>query len=138
MKKIKKLAILKNFITKMIDEDDHDEQVRCTGSDVEIEEYTDTEEPAYTTYQSTDKLFDTEQPCWQRFSFLATLGIVTASVTTSIISLPLYLENVSGTANAYTGTQFLPCYVALYTLRSALNTKHSVCCIRETILHTII
>ncbi|KAH0550435.1 uncharacterized protein LOC123261151 isoform X2 [Cotesia glomerata] len=91
----------------MIDEDDQDEQLRRTGSDVEIEEYTDTEEPAYTTYQPSDKLFDTEQPCWQRFSFLATLGIVTASVTTSIISLPLYLENVSGTANAYTGLLFI-------------------------------
>ncbi|XP_074097035.1 uncharacterized protein LOC141526128 [Cotesia typhae] len=91
----------------MIDEDDQDEQLRRTGSDVEIEEYTDTEEPAYTTYQPSDKLFDTEQSCWQRFSFLATLGIVTASVTTSIISLPLYLENVSGTANAYTGLLFI-------------------------------
>ncbi|KAK0167197.1 hypothetical protein PV327_004626 [Microctonus hyperodae] len=90
----------------MMDDDDHDE-MRCTGSDVEIEEYTDTEESPYTTYQSTDKLFDTDQPCWQIFYFLITLAIVAISITTSIITLPLYLESVSTAANGYTGLLFI-------------------------------
>lgn len=89
-----------------MDDDDHDE-MRCTGSDVEIEEYTDTEESPYTTYQSTDKLFDTDQPCWQIFHFLITLAIVAISITTSIITLPLYLGSVSTAANGYTGVYLI-------------------------------
>ena len=84
-------------------DDDDQEELRCTGSDVEIEEYTDTEESPYAAYQSTDKLFDTDQPGWQKFSFLATLTTLVMSVTIAIISFPLYLESVSATSNAYAG-----------------------------------
>ncbi|XP_015601302.1 uncharacterized protein LOC107270636 isoform X2 [Cephus cinctus] len=87
-------------------DDEEQEELRCTGSDVEIEEYTDTEESPYAAYQPTDKLFDTDQPGWQKFGFLATLCTVIASVTTLIISFPLYLESVSAVSNAYTGLTF--------------------------------
>ncbi|XP_034941222.1 uncharacterized protein [Chelonus insularis] len=90
-------------------DDDEQEDGRCMGgSDGEIEEYTDTEESPYAaTYQSTDKLFDTDQSCWQRFSFLITLVIVAASITSSVITLPLYLESVNTAASAYTGLLFI-------------------------------
>ncbi|XP_043271534.1 uncharacterized protein [Venturia canescens] len=90
----------------MMDEDDQ-EELRCAGSDVEIEEYTDTEDSPYAAYQSTDKLFDTDQPGWQKFSFLATLVALVISVTIAIISYPLYLESVSEVSNAYAGLLFI-------------------------------
>ncbi|XP_012270816.1 uncharacterized protein LOC105694572 isoform X2 [Orussus abietinus] len=88
-------------------DDDEQEELRCTGSDVEIEEYTDTEESPYAAYQSTDKLFDMDQPGWQKFSFLTTLITVIISVTTLIICFPLYLESVNTVSNAYTGLMFI-------------------------------
>ncbi|CAL7942139.1 unnamed protein product [Xylocopa violacea] len=85
----------------MVD-DEEQEELRCTGSDVEIEEYTDTEDSPYVAYQPTDKLFDTDRVAWQKFSFIATLLIVVVSITSLIITYPLYLESVSNVSNAYT------------------------------------
>ncbi|XP_011306437.1 uncharacterized protein [Fopius arisanus] len=90
----------------MMDDDDQ-EELRCAVSDVEIEEYTDTEESPYGAYQSMDKLFDTDQPCWQKFGFLTTLTVLVASITSSIVTFPLYLESVSSAANAYSGLLFI-------------------------------
>lgn len=87
----------------MMDDDDQ-EELHCTGSDVEIEEYTDTEETPYAAYQPPDKLFDTDQPEWQKFGFLGTLTVVVTSVTMLVIAFPLYLESVSAVSTAYTGT----------------------------------
>jgi len=85
-------------------DDDEQEELRCTGSDVEIEEYTDTEESPYVAYQaSSDKLFDTDRENWQKLRFLATLVSVAISVTVLVISYPLYLESVSAVSSAYTG-----------------------------------
>lgn len=89
----------------MID-DEEQEELRCTGSDVEIEEYTDTEESPYVTYQPADKLFDSDHAAWQKFRFVATLFAVVVSVSLLIISYPLYLESVSTVSNAYTGLLF--------------------------------
>lgn len=86
----------------MVD-DEEQEELRCTGSDVEIEEYTDTEDSPYVAYQVTDKLFDTDRATWQKFSFIATLLTVVVSITFLIITYPLYLESVSYVSNAYTG-----------------------------------
>lgn len=86
----------------MVD-DEEQEELRCTGSDVEIEEYTDTEDSPYVAYQATDKLFDTDRATWQKFSFIATLLTVVVSITFLIITYPLYLESVSYVSNAYTG-----------------------------------
>lgn len=86
----------------MVD-DEEQEEFRCTGSDVEIEEYTDTEDSPYVAYQATDKLFDTDRATWQKFSFIATLLTVVVSITFLIITYPLYLESVSYVSNAYTG-----------------------------------
>ncbi|XP_066600836.1 uncharacterized protein [Prorops nasuta] len=87
-------------------DDDEQEDFRCTGSDVEIEEYTDTEDSPYSPYQNNDKLFDTDQATWQKFNFLATLISLVISVTVLIITYPLYLESVSALSNAYTGLMF--------------------------------
>lgn len=89
----------------MVD-DEEQEEFRCTGSDVEIEEYTDTEDSPYVAYQATDKLFDTDRATWQKFSFIATLLTVVVSITFLIITYPLYLESVSYVSNAYTGLLF--------------------------------
>ncbi|XP_016909938.1 uncharacterized protein LOC107996417 [Apis cerana] len=89
----------------MVD-DEEQEELRCTGSDVEIEEYTDTEDSPYVAYQATDKLFDTDRATWQKFSFIATLLTVVVSITFLIITYPLYLESVSYVSNAYTGLLF--------------------------------
>ncbi|CAK9818702.1 hypothetical protein ANTQUA_LOCUS9907 [Anthophora quadrimaculata] len=89
----------------MVD-DEEQQELRCTGSDVEIEEYTDTEESPYVTYQPGDKLFDTDRAAWQKFSFVATLLIVIVSITFLIITYPLYLGSVSNVSNAYTGLLF--------------------------------
>nr|XP_012135690.1 PREDICTED: uncharacterized protein LOC100879956 [Megachile rotundata]XP_012135691.1 PREDICTED: uncharacterized protein LOC100879956 [Megachile rotundata]XP_012135692.1 PREDICTED: uncharacterized protein LOC100879956 [Megachile rotundata]XP_012135693.1 PREDICTED: uncharacterized protein LOC100879956 [Megachile rotundata]XP_012135694.1 PREDICTED: uncharacterized protein LOC100879956 [Megachile rotundata]XP_012135695.1 PREDICTED: uncharacterized protein LOC100879956 [Megachile rotundata]XP_01 len=89
----------------MVD-DEEQEELRCTGSDVEIEEYTDTEESPYVTYQTTDKLFDTDRAGWQKFSFIATLLILVVSITFLIIAYPLYLNSISTVSNAYTGLIF--------------------------------
>lgn len=87
-------------------EDDEQEELRCTGSDVEIEEYSDTEEPPYVGYQSSEKPFDTEAPNWKKFIFIFTLITVIISVTILVISFPLYLESVSAVSNGYSGNRF--------------------------------
>lgn len=85
-------------------DDEEQEELRCTGSDVEIEEYTDTEESPYVAYQAgSDKLFDTDRENWQKLRFLATLLSVVVSVTVLVISYPLYLESVAAVSSAYTG-----------------------------------
>lgn len=89
----------------MMVDDEEQEELRCTGSDVEIEEYTDTEESPYVAYQTADKLFDTDRVAWQKFNFVATLLIVIVSITFLIVTYPLYLESVSTVSNAYTGIQ---------------------------------
>ncbi|XP_053984953.1 uncharacterized protein LOC128879646 isoform X1 [Hylaeus volcanicus] len=89
----------------MVD-DEEQEELRCTGSDVEIEEYTDTEESPYVGYQSSDKLFDTDRVAWQKFSFVATLLTVVVSITFLIVTYPLYLESISTVSNSYTGLLF--------------------------------
>lgn len=87
-------------------DDEEQEELRCTGSDVEIEEYTDTEESPYAAYQAGgDKLFDTDRENWQKLRFLATLVSVAVSVTVLVISYPLYLESVAAVSSAYTGRQ---------------------------------
>lgn len=87
-----------------MEDDDQEEELRCTtGSDVDIEEYSDTEDSIYTTYEQSDKLFDMDQPCWQKFLFLVTLSIVIVSITASIISYPLYHESISVASSAYAG-----------------------------------
>ena len=88
-------------------EDDDREELRCTGSDVEIEEYTDTEESPYVAYQASEKPFDTDSPGWKKFSFIFTLIIVIISVTVLIISFPLYLESVSTVSNGYSGNRMI-------------------------------
>lgn len=85
-----------------MDDDDQDD-FHCQGSDAEIDDYTDSEDNSYTMYQSTDKLFDTDQPLWKKFSFISTLMTVIISATVLIITFPLYLESVSRVSNAYTG-----------------------------------
>ncbi|XP_047351909.1 uncharacterized protein LOC124949974 isoform X3 [Vespa velutina] len=87
----------------MID-DEEQEELRCTGSDVEIEEYTDTEESPYVgAYRaSSDKLFDRSRATWQKFTFLITLLTVVTSVTVLVIGFPLYLESISAVSNSYT------------------------------------
>ncbi|XP_046424130.1 uncharacterized protein LOC124181530 [Neodiprion fabricii] len=100
-----KLASLTSCVTTMMDDDDQ-EELHCTGSDVEIEEYTDTEETPYAAYQPADKLFDTDRPGWQKFRFLGTLMVVVTSVTMLVIVFPLYLESVSAVSSAYTGLLF--------------------------------
>lgn len=85
-------------------DDEEQEELRCTGSDVEIEEYTDTEESPYVAYQAGDKLFDTDHENWQKFRFLASLVSVAVSVTVLVISYPLYLESVGTVSSAYTGS----------------------------------
>ncbi|XP_017881155.1 uncharacterized protein LOC108625569 [Ceratina calcarata] len=92
-------------MSTMVDEDEQ-EELRCTGSDVEIEEYTDTDESPYVAYQATDKLFDTDRVAWQKFSFLATLFALVISITSLVITYPLYLESVSNVSNAYTALLF--------------------------------
>ncbi|XP_032667239.1 uncharacterized protein LOC116842314 isoform X1 [Odontomachus brunneus] len=87
-------------------DDEEQEELRCTGSDVEIEEYTDTEESPYVAYQAGDKLFDTDRENWQKFRFLASLVSVAVSVTVLVISYPLYLESVGAVSSAYTGLLF--------------------------------
>ncbi|XP_078042581.1 uncharacterized protein LOC144472966 isoform X2 [Augochlora pura] len=99
------MASLGGCVSTMVD-DEEQEELRCTGSDVEIEEYTDTEESPYVAYQATDKLFDTDRVGWQKFSFIATLFAVVVSITFLIISYPLYLESVSSVSSAYTGLLF--------------------------------
>ncbi|XP_047351908.1 uncharacterized protein LOC124949974 isoform X2 [Vespa velutina] len=91
----------------MID-DEEQEELRCTGSDVEIEEYTDTEESPYVgAYRaSSDKLFDRSRATWQKFTFLITLLTVVTSVTVLVIGFPLYLESISAVSNSYTGLLF--------------------------------
>ncbi|KAF7400518.1 hypothetical protein HZH66_005702 [Vespula vulgaris] len=88
--------------------DEEQEELRCTGSDVEIEEYTDTEESPYVgAYRaSSDKLFDKSRATWQKFTFLITLFTVVTSVTVLVIGFPLYLESISAVSNAYTGLLF--------------------------------
>ncbi|XP_014486086.1 PREDICTED: uncharacterized protein LOC106750328 isoform X2 [Dinoponera quadriceps] len=89
-------------------DDEEQEELRCTGSDVEIEEYTDTEESPYVAYQAGDKLFDTgRSENWQKLRFLASLVSVAASITVLVISFPLYLENVGAVSSAYTGLLFI-------------------------------
>ncbi|XP_048516158.1 uncharacterized protein LOC105691561 isoform X2 [Athalia rosae] len=100
-----KLASLTSCVTTMMDDEDQ-EELHCTGSDVEIEEYTDTEETPYAAYQPSDKLFDTDQPGWQKFGFLGTLTVVVTSVTMLVIAFPLYMESVSAVSTAYTGLLF--------------------------------
>ncbi|KAF7987645.1 hypothetical protein HCN44_003508 [Aphidius gifuensis] len=90
----------------MMEDDDQEELRYTTGSDVEIEEYTDTEESTYPVYQQSDKLFDIDSPCWQNFIFLITLSIVIVSITASIISYPLYHESISAASSAYAGLLF--------------------------------
>lgn len=85
-------------------DDEEQEELRCTGSDVEIEEYTDTEESPYVAYQAGDKLFDTDRENWQKLRFLASLVSVAVSVTVLVISYPLYLESVGAVSSAYTGS----------------------------------
>lgn len=87
----------------MMEDDDQEELRYTTGSDVEIEEYTDTEESTYPVYQESDKFFDIDSPCWQNFIFLITLSIVIVSITASIISYPLYHESISAASSAYAG-----------------------------------
>lgn len=87
-------------------DDDEQEELRCTGSDVEIEEYTDTEESPYVAYQAGDKLFDTDRENWQKLRFLASLVSVAVSVTVLVISYPLYLESVGAVSSAYTGRAY--------------------------------
>ncbi|XP_076300500.1 uncharacterized protein LOC143218859 [Lasioglossum baleicum] len=99
------MASLGGCVSTMVD-DEEQEELRCTGSDVEIEEYTDTEESPYVAYQTSDKLFDTDRAGWQKFSFIATLLAVVVSITFLIITYPLYLESVSAASNAYTGLLF--------------------------------
>ncbi|XP_031830326.1 uncharacterized protein LOC116426027 isoform X2 [Nomia melanderi] len=99
------MAGLGGCVSTMVD-DEEQEELRCTGSDVEIEEYTDTEESPYVAYQTTDKLFDTDRVAWQKFSFVATLLAVVVSITFLIITYPLYLESVSTVSSAYTGLLF--------------------------------
>ncbi|KAG7212621.1 hypothetical protein KM043_012910 [Ampulex compressa] len=99
------LAALTSCISTMMD-DEEQEELRCTGSDVEIEEYTDGEESPYVAYQAADKLFDTDRATWQKFGFMATLVTVVLSVTLLIISYPLYLESIGKVSNAYTGLLF--------------------------------
>ncbi|XP_048269299.1 uncharacterized protein LOC126925938 [Bombus affinis] len=100
-----KLAGLASCVSTVVD-DEEQEELRCTGSDVEIEEYTDTDDSPYVAYQVTDKLFDTDRVAWQKFSFVATLLTVVVSITFLIITYPLYLESVSYVSNAYTGLLF--------------------------------
>lgn len=88
----------------MVD-DEEQEELRCTGSDVEIEEYTDTEDSPYVAYRASDKLFDTDRVAWQKFTFVATLLTVVVSITFLIITYPLYLESIGTASNAYTGTR---------------------------------
>jgi len=91
-------------------DDEEQEELRCTGSDVEIEEYTDTEESPYVAYQAgADKLFDTDRANWQKLRFLATLVSVAVSVTVLVISYPLYLESVAAVSSAYTGMRACMC-----------------------------
>ncbi|XP_076237116.1 uncharacterized protein LOC143180940 [Calliopsis andreniformis] len=99
------MAGLAGCVSAMVD-DEEQEELRCTGSDVEIEEYTDTEESPYVAYQTTDKLFDTNRATWQKICFIATLLTVIVSITFLIISYPLYLESISTVSNAYTGLLF--------------------------------
>ncbi|XP_025261758.1 uncharacterized protein LOC105258715 isoform X1 [Camponotus floridanus] len=88
-------------------DDEEQEELRCTGSDVEIEEYTDTEESPYVAYQAGgDKLFDTDRENWQKLRFLGTLVSVAISVTVLVITYPLYLESVAVVSSAYTGLLF--------------------------------
>lgn len=89
-------------------EDEEQEELRCTtGSDVEIEEYTDTEESPYAAYQAGgDKLFDADREDWQKLRFLLTLASVAVSVTVLVISYPLYLESVGTVSSAYAGREF--------------------------------
>lgn len=110
--RIAKLAGLASCVSTMVD-DEEQEEFRCTGSDVEIEEYTDTEDSPYVAYQATDKLFDTDRATWQKFSFIATLLTVVVSITFLIITYPLYLESVSYVSNAYTGI-----YIYMYIWES--------------------
>lgn len=91
---------------KKIMEDDEQEELRCTGSDIEIEEYSDTEEPPFVGYQSLEKPFDTDSPNWKKFSFIFTLCTVIVSVSILVISFPLYLESVSAVSNGYSGNLF--------------------------------
>ncbi|XP_051163407.1 uncharacterized protein LOC127282886 [Leptopilina boulardi] len=87
-------------------EDDEQEELRCTGSDIEIEEYSDTEEPPFVGYQSLEKPFDTDSPNWKKFSFIFTLCTVIVSVSILVISFPLYLESVSAVSNGYSALLF--------------------------------
>ncbi|XP_076631780.1 uncharacterized protein LOC143346945 isoform X2 [Colletes latitarsis] len=107
------MAGLAGCVSAMVD-DEEQEELRCTGSDVEIEEYTDTEESPYVGYQGADKLFDTDRVAWQKFSFVATLLTVVVSITFLIITYPLYLESVSTVSNAYTGLLFTAMSSASY------------------------
>ncbi|XP_020289576.1 uncharacterized protein LOC109857556 isoform X3 [Pseudomyrmex gracilis] len=107
-----KLASLTSCVSTMMD-DEEQEELRCTGSDVEIEEYTDTEESPYVAYQAGgDKLFDTDRENWQKLRFLVTLVSVVISVTVLVISYPLYLESVSAVSSAYTGLLFTALFSA--------------------------
>lgn len=99
------MASLAGCVSTMVD-DEEQEELRCTGSDVEVEEYTDTEESPYVAYQTADKLFDTDRATWQKFSFVATLLTAVVSITFLVITYPLYLESVSTVSNAYTGLLF--------------------------------
>ena len=99
------MASLAGCVSTMVD-DEEQEELRCTGSDVEVEEYTDTEESPYVAYQTADKLFDTDRAAWQKFSFVATLLTAAVSITFLVITYPLYLESVSTVSNAYTGLLF--------------------------------
>lgn len=109
-------------------DDEEQEELRCTGSDVEIEEYTDTEESPYVAYQAGgDKLFDTDRENWQKLRFLATLVSVAISVTVLVITYPLYLESVAVVSSAYTGRRT---NTHTYTRARALN-RYRTCWIDE-------
>jgi len=109
-------------------DDEEQEELRCTGSDVEIEEYTDTEESPYVAYQAGgDKLFDTDRENWQKLRFLATLVSVAISVTVLVITYPLYLESVAVVSSAYTGRRT---NTHTHTRARALN-RYRTCWIDE-------
>ena len=91
-------------------EDDEQEELRCTGSDVEIEEYTDTEEP-HTTYQASEK-----SHTWQKFIFIFTLIVVIISITVIVITFPLYLESVSTVSNGYSGKKLLKNFISFHII----------------------
>lgn len=94
------MASLATCVSAMDDEEQ--EELHGTGSEGEIEDYTDSEEHPYAVYQSTEKLFDTDQPEWKNFSFLFALCCVVLSTTSLVITYPLYLDSVTTVSSAYT------------------------------------